>query len=60
MRFGTKTILPHASRCDPAFDMKILVTGAAGFIASHFGRILRRERPDVDFVILDALELVVE
>jgi len=35
--------------------MKILVTGAAGFIASHFGRILRRERPDVDFVILDAL-----
>jgi dTDP-glucose 4,6-dehydratase len=35
--------------------MKVLVTGAAGFIASHFCRVLRRDRPNIDFVILDAL-----
>lgn len=35
--------------------MKILVTGGAGFIGSHFVRILLNERPDVEVVVLDAL-----
>jgi dTDP-glucose 4,6-dehydratase len=33
----------------------VLVTGAAGFIGSNFVRMLRRERPDLDVIALDAL-----
>ncbi len=35
--------------------MKILVTGGAGFIGSHFVRLVLRERPDWDVVNLDKL-----
>lgn len=35
--------------------MKVLVTGAAGFIGSHFARLVRETRPGWDVVILDAL-----
>ncbi|MCW5937626.1 MAG: dTDP-glucose 4,6-dehydratase [Fimbriimonadaceae bacterium] len=35
--------------------MKILVTGAAGFIGSHFVRHALREGPDAEIVVLDAL-----
>ncbi|HVF84847.1 MAG TPA: dTDP-glucose 4,6-dehydratase [Abditibacteriaceae bacterium] len=34
---------------------KVLVTGGAGFIGSNFVRLVRRERPDVDVVVLDKL-----
>jgi dTDP-glucose 4,6-dehydratase len=35
--------------------MKVLVTGGAGFIGSHFIRVLLRERPDWEIINLDAL-----
>ncbi len=35
--------------------MKLLVTGAAGFIGSNFLRLVRERRPDWDLVVLDAL-----
>jgi dTDP-glucose 4,6-dehydratase len=35
--------------------MKVLVTGGAGFIGSHFVRLVLRERPDWDVVNLDKL-----
>lgn len=35
--------------------MKLLVTGAAGFIGSHFARLALRELPVSELVILDAL-----
>lgn len=35
--------------------MKLLVTGAAGFIGSTFLRIVRERHPDWDLVVLDAL-----
>ncbi len=35
--------------------MNLLVTGAAGFIGSHFARLVRRELPEVKVVVLDAL-----
>lgn len=35
--------------------MKLLVTGAAGFIGSHFARLALRELPNANVVILDAL-----
>ncbi len=35
--------------------MKLLVTGAAGFIGSHFLRIVRERHPDWDLAVLDAL-----
>src|SRR5579862_5236778 len=35
--------------------MKLLVTGAAGFIGSHFLRLVRSRHPDWDLVVLDAL-----
>jgi dTDP-glucose 4,6-dehydratase len=35
--------------------MNLLVTGAAGFIGSHFARLVRERRPDARLVILDAL-----
>jgi dTDP-glucose 4,6-dehydratase len=35
--------------------MKLLVTGAAGFIGSNFLRLVRRRHPDWDLVVLDAL-----
>jgi len=35
--------------------LKILVTGAAGFIGSHFVRLIREVRPDWQVTILDAL-----
>ena len=35
--------------------MKILVTGAAGFIGSHFVRLLAHERPDWEVRVLDKL-----
>jgi len=34
---------------------RLLVAGAAGFMGSNFVRLLRRERPDVDIVVLDKL-----
>ncbi len=34
---------------------KVLVTGGAGFIGSNFVRLLRRERPSVEVVVLDKL-----
>ena len=36
--------------------MKLLVTGAAGFIGSNFVRHVLRERPGVRIAILDALD----
>lgn len=35
--------------------MALLVTGAAGFIGSNFVRLILRERPDQEIVVLDAL-----
>jgi dTDP-glucose 4,6-dehydratase len=35
--------------------MKVLVTGAAGFIGSNFLRLARRRHPDWNLVVLDAL-----
>ncbi|HEU0103194.1 MAG TPA: dTDP-glucose 4,6-dehydratase [Mycobacteriales bacterium] len=35
--------------------MRLLVTGGAGFIGANFVLQTRRERPDVDLVVLDAL-----
>ena len=35
--------------------MKVLVTGGAGFIGANFVRWMRRERDDVDLVVLDKL-----
>ena len=35
--------------------MRLLVTGGAGFLGANFVRQTRRERPDVDVVVLDAL-----
>ena len=35
--------------------MRLLVTGGAGFIGANFVRQTRRERPDVEIVVLDAL-----
>lgn len=35
--------------------MTLLVTGAAGFIGSHFVRLIRREHPEWKVVVLDAL-----
>ncbi len=35
--------------------MRLLVTGGAGFIGANFVRQTRRERPDVEVVVLDAL-----
>ncbi|MFI5384695.1 MAG: dTDP-glucose 4,6-dehydratase [Fimbriimonadales bacterium] len=35
--------------------MKLLVTGAAGFIGSNFLRLVRRRHPEWDLVVLDAL-----
>ena len=35
--------------------MNLLVTGAAGFIGSHFVRLVRERRPDWQITILDAL-----
>jgi dTDP-glucose 4,6-dehydratase len=34
---------------------RLLVAGAAGFIGSNFVHLLRRERPDVEVTVLDAL-----
>ena len=34
--------------------MRLLVTGGAGFLGANFVRQTRRERPDVDVVVLDA------
>src|SRR5438552_5969937 len=34
---------------------RLLVTGGAGFIGSHFVRLLRRERPEVEITVLDKL-----
>ena len=34
---------------------RVLITGGAGFIGSCFARRLRRERPEVDIVVLDKL-----
>ena len=34
---------------------RILVTGGAGFIGSHFVKLLRRERPEVEITVLDKL-----
>ena len=34
---------------------RLLVAGAAGFIGSNFVRLLRRERPEVEVVVLDKL-----
>jgi len=35
--------------------MRLLVTGGAGFIGANFVLLTRRERPDVEVVVLDAL-----
>jgi dTDP-glucose 4,6-dehydratase len=35
--------------------VSLLVTGAAGFIGSHFARVMLRERPETPLVVLDAL-----
>lgn len=35
--------------------MKILVTGAAGFIGSNFVFYMQKEHPDYDIVVLDSL-----
>lgn len=35
--------------------MNLLVTGAAGFIGSHFARLVRERRPEASLVVLDAL-----
>jgi dTDP-glucose 4,6-dehydratase len=43
---------------DPLTDRKLrrlLVAGAAGFIGSHFVKLLRRTRPEVEIVVLDKL-----
>ena len=34
---------------------RLLVAGAAGFIGSHFVKLLRRTRPEVEIVVLDKL-----
>ena len=39
--------------------MKMLVTGAAGFIGSNFVFYMQEEHPDYDIVVLDALTLTV-
>ena len=35
--------------------MRLLITGAAGFIGSNFVHLLRRERPDWSLTVLDLL-----
>ena len=40
--------------------MKILVTGAAGFIGSNFVFYMQKEHPDYDIVVLDSLLLMPE
>ena len=35
--------------------LKLLITGGAGFIGANFVHLVRRERPDYDLVVLDAL-----